>query len=83
MSDSGRMTVSGTSVRPGPEGGSETPTFYTHAQLPLTLLAMRAPLSAPGLLTSKFKGGQALLLGVKGTVDGQRVLAATQGLPLV
>lgn len=40
-------------------------------------------ISALGPLTPKFKSGQALPLGVEGTVDGQRVLAMTQGLPLI
>lgn len=66
-----------------PKGGGCTTHLHTEAQLPLTLPATRAQLSGPGLLTAKLKGGQVLLLGVKGTVDGQRVLATTQGLPLV
>lgn len=53
------------------------------------LLHMRSPTNhksmglSSRLLTPKFKGGQVLPLGVEGTVDGQRVLAMTQGLPLV
>lgn len=57
--------------------------LHTQAGLPLTPPTMRAQVSAPALLTPKFKGGQILFLGVESTVNGQGVLASTQGLPLV
>ena len=57
--------------------------LHTQAELPLTPPTVRAQVLAPALLTPKFKGGQILFLGVESTVDGQGVLASTQGLPLV
>lgn len=73
LSDSGGMTGSW----PSREGCNDH--LHTQAGLPLTWPTVRAP----ALLTPKFKGGQILFLGVESTVDGQGVLASTQGLPLV
>ena len=77
LSDSGGMTGS----RPSRVGCNAH--LHTQAGLPLTPPTVRARVSAPALLTPKFKGGQILLLRVESTVDGHGVLASTQGLPLV
>lgn len=66
------MTDFGTSTR---RRGHQSQLFNTG------LVRARTPALKP--LTPKFKGGQAPLLAVEGTVDRQRVLASTQGLPLV
>ena len=60
-----------------------TSAICTQAPSPLIPPTARAQVSALGPLTPKFKSGQALPFGVEGTVDGQRVLAMTQGLPLI
>lgn len=49
--------------------------------MPYHPVRAQAPVLKP--LTPKFKGGQAPLLAVEGTVDRQRILASTQGLPLI
>jgi hypothetical protein len=59
------------------------PTSHTQAWFKPCPTTHKSTISALGPLTTKFKGAQTLCLGVEGTVDGQRVLATTQGLPLI
>ena len=66
-----------------PRRGGVNTHLHRQGWLPLTLTTVRAQVTVLELLTPKFKGSQVPFFGVESTVDGQRVLATAQGLPLV